>query len=53
MEIVQLEGDKKITRSIDIYNLDAAIAVGYRVNSIKATHYVTHGMYIQRKCSIF
>ena len=39
MEIVQVEGGRKITRSIEIYNLDAAIAVGYRVNSIKATHF--------------
>ncbi|NGX52262.1 MAG: hypothetical protein KR126chlam5_00558 [Candidatus Anoxychlamydiales bacterium] len=34
MEIVQVEGGRKITRSIEIYNLDAAIAIGYRVNSI-------------------
>lgn len=39
MEIVQLEGKRKITRSLDVYNLDAVIAVGYRVNSIKATHF--------------
>ena len=39
METVQPEGIREITRIIDVYNLDAAIAVGYRVNSIKATHF--------------
>lgn len=39
MEIVQMEGGRQVTREIEVYNLDAAIAVGYRVNSIKATHF--------------
>ncbi len=39
MEKVQIEGQREITREIEVYNLDAAIAVGYRVNSIKATHF--------------
>ncbi len=39
MEIVQFEGARKIKREIDVYNLDATIAVGYRINSIKATHF--------------
>ncbi len=39
METVQVEGRREITRIIEVYNLDAAIAVGYRVNSIKATHF--------------
>jgi hypothetical protein len=39
MEIVQIEGEREITREIEVYNLDATIAVGYRVNSIKATHF--------------
>lgn len=39
METVQIEGHREITREVDIYNLDAVIAVGYRVNSIKATHF--------------
>ena len=39
MEIVQLEGDRQITRQVDFYNLDAIISVGYRVNSVKATHF--------------
>lgn len=39
MEIVQKEGERQVSREIEVYNLDAAIAVGYRVNSIKATHF--------------
>jgi hypothetical protein len=34
---VQMEGNRQITRSIDFYNLDAIISVGYRVNSARAT----------------
>jgi hypothetical protein len=33
METVQNEGGRQITRNKDFYNLDAIIAVGYRVNS--------------------
>ena len=39
MEQVQKEGSRKITRKMDFYNLDAIIAVGYRVNSKKATSF--------------
>jgi len=39
IETVQMEGERPVTREIEVYNLDAAIAVGYRVNSIKATHF--------------
>lgn len=39
MEIVQQEGARNITRGVDFYNLDAIIAVGYRVNSIRATQF--------------
>jgi hypothetical protein len=28
-----------VVRHVDFYNLDAAIAVGYRVSSVKATHF--------------
>jgi|GEM_PF-4280762 len=37
--IVQTEGKRKITRKVQLYNLDMAIAVGYRVNSKKATRF--------------
>ncbi len=39
METVQMEGQRQVARQIEVYNLDAAIAVGYRVNSVKATHF--------------
>ena len=39
METVQIEGGHETSREIEFYNLDAVIAVGYRVNSIKATHF--------------
>ena len=37
--IVQREGSRDVTRSIDHYNLDAIISVGYRVNSVRATQF--------------
>ncbi|NDB57945.1 hypothetical protein EB001_05820, partial [bacterium] len=36
---VQIEGNRSVKRSIEFYNLDAIIAVGYRVNSKKATQF--------------
>jgi hypothetical protein len=39
METVQSEGGRQVTRVVEFYNLDAVIAVGYRVNSLKATHF--------------
>ena len=39
MEQVQIEGNRKITRKVDFYNLDAIISVGYRVNSSRATQF--------------
>jgi len=39
MEIVQMEGKRKVTRKTDLYNLDMILSVGYRVNSIKATRF--------------
>jgi hypothetical protein len=37
--VVQLEGGRSIRRPVTLYNLDAIIAVGYRVNSKKATKF--------------
>ncbi|AJQ30040.1 virulence RhuM family protein [Pelosinus fermentans] len=37
--IVQKEGHRDVTREVDFYNLDAVIAVGYRVNSREATQF--------------
>lgn len=59
MEKVQIEGGRKVKRNIKLYNLDAIISVGYRVNSRKATdfriwatkvlhHYVVDGMAINQ-----
>lgn len=39
MEQVQIEGLRTVKRLTDFYNLDAIIAVGYRVNSKKATQF--------------
>ena len=39
MEQVQTEGNRQVRRSVDFYNLDAIISVGYRVNSRRATHF--------------
>ena len=39
METVQREGDREVKRMVVMYKLDAIIAVGYRVNSIRATQF--------------
>lgn len=39
MEIVQQEGSRSVKRSMEFYNLDAIISVGYRVNSHRATQF--------------
>ncbi|MGG7665726.1 virulence RhuM family protein [Dyadobacter sp. BHUBP1] len=39
IRIVQKEGNRDVAREVDFYNLDAAIAVGYRVNSFQATQF--------------
>ena len=39
IEIVQQEGNRLVTRPVAVYNLDAVIAVGYRVNSYEATQF--------------
>ena len=37
--IVQKEGNREVKRNLSFYNLDAIIAVGYRVNSKRATQF--------------
>lgn len=39
IRIVQKEGNRDVAREIEFYNLDAIIAVGYRVNSFEATQF--------------
>jgi len=36
---VQIEGDRRVTREIDYYNLDMILSVGYRVSSGRATQF--------------
>ena len=36
---VQSEGNRNVSRKLDYFNLDAIIAVGYRVNSLQATQF--------------
>jgi len=39
IRVVQKEGKRDVSRDLDFYNLDAIIAVGYRVNSYQATQF--------------
>ncbi len=39
ISVVRKEGERNVQRTLDFYNLDAIIAVGYRVNSKKATRF--------------
>jgi len=39
MEIVRQEGSRSVKRTVDYYNLDVIIAIGYRVNSYQATQF--------------
>jgi len=39
MEMVRNEGGREVARAVEFYNLDAIIAVGYRVNSYQATQF--------------
>jgi len=37
--IVQVEGTREVSRRVDHYNLDAILAVGYRVRSLRGTQF--------------
>jgi len=37
--VVQTEGKRQVRRKLKLYNLDAIISVGYRVNSIRGTQF--------------
>ena len=39
METVQQEGNREVKRTVVMYKLDAIIAVGFRVNSVRATQF--------------
>ena len=52
MEIVQTEGNRDVKRMMELYNLDAIISVGYRVNSIRATQFRQWCTYVIRQFSL-
>ncbi len=37
--VVQIEGGRSINRSVKLYNLDAIISIGYRINSLRGTQF--------------
>ena len=39
ISVVRREGNRDVSRNLQFYSLDAIIAVGYRVNSIRATQF--------------
>lgn len=60
METVRREGARQVVRSLEHFNLDAVISVGYRVNSTRATRFrqwatrvlrehLTHGYTLNRQ----
>jgi hypothetical protein len=51
-QTVQTEGDREVGRSVDFYNLDAIISVGYRVNSLRATQFRQWATQILREFAI-
>lgn len=61
IRVVQNEGNRKVSREVTFYSLDAIIAVGYRVNSKEATdfriwatntlkEYIKKGLSLIAKC---
>ena len=46
---VQKEGNRKITRNIEYFNLDIVISVGYRVNSKRGTEFRIWATNVLRK----
>ncbi|HAE37218.1 MAG TPA: cell filamentation protein Fic [Candidatus Riflebacteria bacterium] len=50
--IVQQEGNRKVSRKIDHYNLDAIIAIGFRVNSERAVQFRQWAIHVLKEFSI-
>ena len=44
--VVRKEGNRNVKRKLDFYNLDAIIAVGYRINSIRVIQFIRWTTYI-------
>ena len=52
ISVVRQEGNRVINRTLQFYSLDAIIAVGYRVNSIRATQFRQWATSILREYAI-
>ena len=52
ISVVRHEGSREVNRSLQFYNLDAVISVGYRVNSIRATQFRQWATRVLRDYSI-
>jgi hypothetical protein len=52
ISVVRHEGSREVNRSLQFYNLDAVISVGYRVNSIRATQFRQWATSVLRDYSI-
>lgn len=50
--MVHDEGGRKVNREVMMYNLDAIISVGYRVNSVRATQFRQWCTYVLRQFAI-
>ncbi len=50
--IVQIEGNRNVSRDVDFYNLDAVISVGYRVNTVRATQFRQWATQVLRQFAI-
>lgn len=52
ISVVRQEGDRMVNRTMQFYDLDAVISVGYRVNSIRATQFRQWATSVLREYSI-
>lgn len=52
METVRQEGSRMVSRTVDFYNLDVIISVGYRVNSLRATQFRQWCTHVLRQFAI-
>lgn len=52
LETVRQEGERKVRRKLEYYNLDAVISVGYRVNSAPATQFRIWATQLIKECII-
>ena len=52
ISVVRREGNRDVNRTLQFYNLDAIISVGYRVNSIRATQFRQWATSILREYAI-